>query len=66
MRQMEDEDRKQIMKFKQCVDDYMKDFKQDFERDEDSPVWAYEDACKARIALDEIIHLFRVQGYVED
>lgn len=59
---MEQEDREQIMKFKQCVDDCM----YDFDRDIDSPVNAYNDACKARIALDEIIHLFRVQGYVED
>lgn len=59
---MEAEDRKQIMLFKKNIDEHM----QDFEQDIDSPVNAYEDACKARMALNEVINLFLTQGYVED
>ena len=59
---METEDKKQIMIFKKNVDEPMEDFEQDI----DSPVNAYEDACKARMAINEMIHLFRLQGYVED
>ena len=59
---MKAEDRKQIMLFKKNIDEHM----QDFEQDIDSPVNAYEDACKARMALNEIINLFLTQGYVED
>lgn len=59
---MKAEDRKQIMLFKKNIDEHMEDFEQDI----DSPVNAYDDACKARIAIDEIIHLYKIQGYVED
>lgn len=59
---MKAEDRKQIMLFKKNIDEHM----QDFEQDIDSPVNAYEDACKARMALNEVINLFLTQGYVED
>ncbi|HJD09418.1 MAG TPA: hypothetical protein H9918_06415 [Candidatus Ligilactobacillus faecavium] len=59
---MKAEDRKQIMLFKKSIDEHM----QDFEQDIDSPVNAYDDACKAKMAINEMIHLFRLQGYVED
>ena len=59
---MKAEDRKQIMLFKENIDEHM----QDFEQDIDSPVNAYDDACQARMAINEMIHLFRLQGYVED
>lgn len=59
---METQDKKQIMLFKKNIDEHM----QDFEQDIDSPVNAYEDACKARMALNEVINLFLTQGYVED
>ena len=59
---METQDKKQIMMFQQNVNEHMKDFEQDI----DSPVNAYDDACKARMAINEIIHLFKIQGYVED
>lgn len=60
---METQDKKQIMMFQQNVNEHMKDFEQDIKT---SPVNAYEDACKARMALNEIINLFLTQGYVED
>ena len=59
---MKAEDRKQIMFFKKNIDEHMEDFEQDI----DSPVNAYDDVCKARMALNEMIHLFKIQGYVED
>ena len=59
---METQDKKQIMMFQQNVNEHMKDFEQDI----DSPVNAYDDACKVRMAINEIIHLFKIQGYVED
>ena len=59
---MKAEDRKQIMLFKKNIDEHM----QDFEQDIDSPVNAYDDACKARMEINEIIHLYKIQGYVED
>lgn len=48
---MKAEDRKQIMLFKKNIDEHM----EDFEHDIDSPVNAYDDACKARLAINEII-----------
>ena len=60
---METQDKKQIMMFQQNVNEHMKDFEQDINT---SPVNAYEDACKARMALNEVINLFLTQGYVED
>lgn len=59
---METQDKKQIMMFQQNVNEHM----QYFEQDIDSPVNAYDDACKARMAINEMIHLFKIQGYVED
>ena len=59
---METEDKKQIMIFKKNVGEH----KEDFEQEIDSPVNAYDDACKARMAINEIIHLYKIQGYVED
>ena len=59
---MKAEDRKQIMLFKKNIDEHM----QDFEQDIDSPVNAYDDAFKARMAINEMIHLLKIQGYFED
>ncbi|WP_283601196.1 hypothetical protein [Ligilactobacillus aviarius] len=59
---METQDKKQIMLFKKNIDEHMEDFEQDI----DSPVNAYDDVCKARTAISEMIHLFKIQGYVED
>ncbi|WP_283580332.1 hypothetical protein [Ligilactobacillus aviarius] len=60
---METQDKKQIMLFKKNIDEHMEDFEQDIKT---SPVNAYEDVCKARMALNEVINLFLTQGYVED
>lgn len=54
---MKAEDRKQIMLFKKNIDEHMEDFEQDI----DSPVNAYDDVCKARMAINEIIHLYKIQ-----
>lgn len=60
---MRSEDEKQIMMFQRNAKEHLEDFKQDIQV---SPVSAYEDACEARIALNQVINLFLSQGYVED